>query len=209
VFTERGPAKAEYRRFNIAGVAAGDDYGALRQALDRRYARLKRGEAPLPDVLLIDGGAGQQAVAREVLAARDVQGVCIVGVAKGPTRKPGLETLVLGPTAEGAAVAAMLPPDSPALHLVQQIRDEAHRFAIVAMRARRSKARTTSPLAEVAGLGPKRRAELLKRFGGLQGVARAGVEDLMQVRGVSREIAARIHAVLHAGGMGNAEGGEG
>jgi excinuclease ABC subunit C len=209
VFTERGPAKAEYRRFNIAGVAAGDDYGALRQALSRRYARLKRGEAPLPDVLLIDGGPGQQAVAREVLAEHDVQGVCIVGVAKGPTRKPGLETLVLGPAAaDGGDGTAMLPPDSPALHLVQQVRDEAHRFAIMGMRARRAKARVTSPLAEVAGLGPKRRAELLRRFGGLQGVARAGVEDLMQVRGVSKEIAVRIHAVLHAGGtMREDEGG--
>jgi len=209
VFTERGPTKAEYRRFNISGVAPGDDYGALRQALARRYARLKRGEAPLPDVLLIDGGSGQQAVAREVLAELDVQGVAIVGVAKGPSRKPGLETLVLG---LGSSVAdadgtVMLPPDSPALHLVQQVRDEAHRFAIVGMRARRAKARTTSPLAEVAGLGPKRRAELLKRFGGLQGVARAGVEDLIQVRGVSREIAARIHAVLHSGTGDGEDGG--
>jgi len=196
VFNGGLPTKGEYRRFNVAGLAPGDDYGALRQALARRYARLKRGEAPLPDLLLIDGGIGQVGVALEVLAELAIQGVEVVGIAKGAGRRPGLETLVLG--ASGAT--AILPPDSPALHLVQQVRDEAHRFAIVGMRARRAKARNRSPLESIAGLGPRRRQELLKRFGGLQGVARAAVEDLMQVRGISRELAQRIHGTFHEEG---------
>ena len=202
VFVEGSPAKAEYRRFNI-NAAGGDDYGALREALTRRYARLKKGEAPIPDLLLIDGGRGQIGVAQAVLQEQGIHGVPIVGVAKGASRRPGLETLVLG---AGLAAAdaptgstAILPPDSPALHLVQQVRDEAHRFAITGMRARRAKARTTSPLEAVPGLGPRRRAELLKRFGGLQGVARAGVEDLIQAKGISRELARRIHGLFHEG----------
>ncbi len=202
VFVDGVAAKAEYRRFNI-NAAGGDDYGALREALARRYARLKKGEAPIPDLLLIDGGRGQLGVAQAVLQEQGIHGVPIVGVAKGASRRPGLETLVLG---AGLAAAdaptgstAILPPDSPALHLVQQVRDEAHRFAITGMRARRAKARTTSPLETVPGLGPRRRAELLKRFGGLQGVARAGVEDLMQAKGISRELARRIHGLFHEG----------
>ena len=210
VFVEGVPAKAEYRRFNIATVVGGDDYGALREALTRRYARLKKGEAPIPDLLLIDGGRGQLGVAQTVLQEQGIHGQAIVGVAKGAGRRPGLETLVLGAGLAAAArpshlasvddgATAILPPDSPALHLVQQVRDEAHRFAITGMRARRAKARTTSPLEAVAGLGPRRRAELLKRFGGLQGVSRAGVEDLTQVRGISRELARRIHGLFHEG----------
>jgi excinuclease ABC subunit C len=200
VFVEGVAAKAEYRRFNIAGAAGGDDYGALREALGRRYARLKKGEAPLPDLLLIDGGRGQLGVAQAVLQEQGLHGVPIVGVAKGAGRRPGLETLVLGAAlADAAGTTAILPPDSSALHLVQQVRDEAHRFAITGMRARRARTRSTSPLEAVPGLGPRRRAELLKRFGGLQGVARAGVEDLMQVKGISRELARRIHGVFHEG----------
>jgi len=201
VFVDGAAAKAEYRRFNIATVAGGDDYGALREALTRRYARLKKGEAPLPDLLLIDGGRGQLGVAQAVLQEQGIHAVPIVGVAKGASRRPGLETLVLGATlaTADAGSTAIVQPDSPALHLVQQVRDEAHRFAITGMRARRAKARSTSPLEAVPGLGPRRRAELLKRFGGLQGVARAGVEDLMQVKGISRALARRIHGLFHEG----------
>jgi excinuclease ABC subunit C len=195
VFTGGGPAKREYRRFNVEGVAGGDDYGALSQALGRRYARLKAGEAPLPDVLFVDGGRGQVAAASAVLTELGVEGVQLVGIAKGPTRKPGLEQLWVA----GREAPAILPADSPALHLVQQIRDEAHRFAITGMRRRRARTRGRSPLEDIAGLGPKRRQALLTQFGGLSGLRAAGIEDLMRVRGISREIAQRIWASFHSG----------
>ena len=194
VFDTEGPRKSDYRRFNIEGIEGGDDYGAMRQALMRRYTRLKKGEGLVPDVLLIDGGKGQLHEAEKVLEELQVEGVLLVGVAKGPTRRPGLEQLFLS----GREAPLILPADSPALHLVQQIRDEAHRFAITGHRQRRAKARNTSPLEEVAGLGPKRRQALLKHFGGLHGVTRAGIEDLASVPGVSRELARRIYGLFHA-----------
>ncbi|HLW74869.1 MAG TPA: excinuclease ABC subunit UvrC [Gammaproteobacteria bacterium] len=194
VFDTEGARKSDYRRFNIEGVAGGDDYGAMRQALTRRYTRLKKGEGLVPDVLLIDGGKGQLHEAEKVLEELQVEGVLVASVAKGPTRKPGLEQVFLS----GRDAPLILPQDSPALHLIQQIRDEAHRFAITGHRQRRAKARNTSPLEEVPGLGPKRRQALLKHFGGLQGVTRAGVEDLANVPGISVELAQRIYGLFHA-----------
>ena len=196
VFGVDGPVKADYRRFNIDGLAPGDDYGALRAALERRYRRIKAGEAPIPDVLLIDGGPGQLAEAAAVLAALEVAVPRVVGVAKGADRRPGQERLFL----LGTDLPLILPPDSRALHLIQRVRDEAHRFAIAGHRARRGKARQASVLEEVAGLGPSRRRELLKRFGGLQGVLGAGVDDLERVRGISRRLAEAIYERLHPGG---------
>jgi len=194
VFDAEGPRKSDYRRFNIEGIEGGDDYAAMRQALSRRYTRLKRGEGLVPDVLFIDGGRGQLHEAEKVLEELQVEGVILVSVAKGPTRRPGMEQLFLS----GREAPLILPQDSPALHLIQQIRDEAHRFAITGHRQRRAKARNTSPLEEVPGLGPKRRQALLKHFGGLQAVTRAGVEDLASVPGVSRELAQRIYGLFHA-----------
>ena len=195
VFNAEGPLKSDYRRFNINGVTAGDDYGALTQALERRYARIKQGDGQLPDVLFIDGGRGQLAQAVAVLAELGIEGVRLVGVAKGEGRKPGRETLHL-PERE---LPLKLPAASPALHLIQQIRDEAHRFAITGHRARRAKRRTESPLEAIPGLGPKRRRELLRQFGGLQGVTRAGVDDLARVKGISRQLAEAIYDYFHAG----------
>ncbi len=196
VFGPQGPLKSDYRRFNIDGLAPGDDYGALRQALSRRYARIKKGEAPLPDLLLIDGGPGQLAEAVAVLKELEIEGLCVAGVAKGADRRPGQERLFLA----GGEQPRILPPDSPALHLIQRIRDEAHRFAITGHRQRRAKARTHSVLETVPGLGPRKRRELLRQFGGLQGVARAGVDDLAKVHGIGRKLAQSIYDTLHAAG---------
>jgi excinuclease ABC subunit C len=196
VFGPEGPLKSDYRRFNIEGLAPGDDYGALRQALSRRYARIKKGEAPMPDLLLIDGGPGQLAEAISVLKEFEIEGVCIAGVAKGADRRPGQERLFLA----GEEAPRVLPPDSPALHLIQRIRDEAHRFAITGHRQRRAKARTHSVLETVPGLGPRKRRELLRQFGGLQGVVRAGVDDLAKVHGIGRKLAQSIYDTLHATG---------
>ena len=193
VFDAEGPRKSDYRRFNIEGITPGDDYAAMRQALERRYRRIRAGEAALPDVLFIDGGKGQLAMAREVLSELDVRDVTLVGIAKGPDRRPGLETLFV----DGRDAPVHLPPDSRALHLVQQIRDEAHRFAITGHRQRRQKRRTRSPLESIPGVGARRRQRLLTHFGGLQEVARAGVEDLMRVKGISRRLAEQIHAAFH------------
>ena len=193
VFGVEGPIKSDYRRFNISGVAAGDDYAAMRQALQRRYARVKRGEAPIPDLLLVDGGTGQLAEAQSVLNELQLDGVELVAVAKGPTRRPGLERLFLA----GQPEALILPRDSGALRLVQQVRDEAHRFAIAGHRQRRARVRRVSPLEDIAGLGPKRRRQLLSELGGMQGVVAAGVEDLARVQGISRDLAQRIYDALH------------
>jgi excinuclease ABC subunit C len=193
VFDTDGPLKSDYRRFNIEGITPGDDYAAMQQALTRRFRRLKEGEGKAPDILFIDGGAGQLRQAEQVLEEMQVAGVTLVGVAKGPTRKPGLEQLILS----GQERPLILPANSIALHLIQQIRDEAHRFAITGHRQRRAKARKTSLLEGIAGLGPKRRQQLLKQFGGLQEVARAGVEDLARVSGISRQLAQRIYDALH------------
>ena len=193
VFGPEGAEKSLYRRFNISGIEPGDDYGAMRQALERRYRRLQAGEGVLPDVLLIDGGKGQVAQALEVLADLGVDGVLVVGVAKGAERRAGHETLIRGDNDK-----TLWPgPESPALHLIQSVRDEAHRFAITGHRQRREKAREKSRLEEIVGIGAKRRSALLKHFGGLGGVAAAGIEELAGVKGMSRELAAKIYAAFH------------
>jgi excinuclease ABC subunit C len=196
VFDGNGPVKSDYRRFNIEGVEPGDDYGALTQALTRRYRRVKEGEGRLPDLLLIDGGKGQVAAAEAALEEVQADGLKLIGVAKGPSRKPGREQLFLS----GTGRPSILPADSPALHLIQQIRDEAHRFAITGHRLRRGKSRTTSNLERIPGVGDKRRQALLKNLGGMREVVRAGVEDLARVPGISRELAQRIYDSLHEAG---------
>ena len=184
---------SEYRHYNIAGIQPGDDYAAMRDVLHRRYEKVARGEGVIPDLVLIDGGKGQVNTARAVLAELGFADVDLVGVAKGPERKPGLEELVL---AEGNRVLR-LEPDHPGLHLIQAIRDEAHRFAITGHRQRRGKARVTSTLESISGIGAKRRRQLLERFGGLKGVVAASIEDLAQVDGISRTLAERIYRELH------------
>ncbi|HLD13854.1 MAG TPA: excinuclease ABC subunit UvrC [Burkholderiales bacterium] len=193
VFDLEGPVKSDYRRFNIEGIEPGDDYAALRQAVERRYRRLKTGEGKLPDLLLIDGGKGQVSVVHGVLEELQIEGVPLVGVAKGRERRPGKEQLFLS----GSRRPTILPADSAALHLIQQIRDEAHRFAITGHRLRRGKARRESVLEHIPGIGDKRRQLLLKNFGGLREVARAGVEDLARVPGISRELAQKIYDTFH------------
>ncbi|MFC0267567.1 excinuclease ABC subunit UvrC [Kushneria aurantia] len=193
VFDQNGPIKSDYRRFNIEGVAAGDDYAAMRQALTRRYKRIQSGEVPRPDVLIVDGGKGQLNMAREVFEEQGVFDILLLGVAKGTSRKPGLETLFIDTversmTLEGA---------SGALHLIQHIRDEAHRFAITGHRQRRDKARRSSTLQDIPGIGPRRRRELLRHFGGLQGIQSASKDDLARVPGINERLAAQIHQALH------------
>ncbi|HET8897764.1 MAG TPA: excinuclease ABC subunit UvrC [Rhodanobacteraceae bacterium] len=193
VFGPEGAEKSHYRRFNIEGITPGDDYAAMNQALTRRFRRLAQGEGARPDLLLIDGGKGQLAQARAALDALGVTGIVLVGVAKGPARRAGEETLVL------EADGRLLQPGShsPALHLINAVRDESHRFAIEGHRRRRAKARERSVLEDVPGIGRQRRATLLRAFGGLDGVTGAGVEELMQVKGINRDLAERIYAALH------------
>ena len=193
VFDMNGPVKSDYRRFNIEGIEPGDDYGAMTQALTRRYRKVKEGEGRLPDLLLIDGGKGQLSVAEGVMQELQLAGVKLVGVAKGRERKPGQEQLFLS----GSGRPTILPPTSAGLHLIQQIRDEAHRFAIAGHRARRGKARTSSTIERIPGIGGKRRQALLKNFGGLREVARAGVEDLARVPGISPQLAQKIYDAFH------------
>ncbi len=195
VFDRSGPVKAEYRRYNIEGVERGDDYGAIRQALERRYRRRKQEEAPLPDVLLLDGGTGQLAEASSVLAGLELSIPAVAAVAKGADRRAGQERIFL----LGRNSASILPPDSKALHLIQRARDEAHRFAISGHRRSRARSRQTSMLEAVAGLGPARRRALLKQFGGLQGVLRAGKEDLARAPGIGPALAQAIYEHLHPG----------
>jgi len=195
VFGPEGPIKDDYRRFNIRDVTAGDDYAAMAQAIRRRYTRIKKEEGRLPDVLLIDGGKGQVRQALDVLEELQVTGVYVLGVAKGPGRRPGLETLIV----DDGEYGRHLPADSPALHLIQQIRDEAHRFAITGHRAARGKSRTVSELEQIEGVGSRRRQELIRYFGGLQGIARAGVEELARVPGINKNLARRIYDSLHGG----------
>ena len=197
VFDTEGPLKSDYRRFNIEGITPGDDFAAMQQALTRRYTKLKEGEGVLPDILFIDGGKGQLGRAGEVLSELQIGGVIVIGIAKGVERKAGEETLFL----LGHSTPFILPADSAALHLIQQIRDEAHRFAITGHRQRRAKARQRSVLEDIHGLGPKRRQRLLKEFGGLQAVSRAGVEDLARIEGISRTLAQRIYDVFHTDGQ--------
>ena len=198
VFGPEGPEKSHYRRFNIAGITPGDDYAAMHQALTRRFRRLAEGEGARPDILLIDGGGGQVAQAMDVLRELGVDGIEVVGVAKGPGRRAGEETLVLARVAAGSEGRELHPgSSSPALHLVAAVRDESHRFAISGHRNRREKARQHSVLEDIAGIGARRRSALLKAFGGMQGVETAGVEELMQVKGIDRGLAERIYASLH------------
>jgi excinuclease ABC subunit C len=185
--------KAQYRRFNIRGVTPGDDYAAMRQALARRYERVTAEAGTIPDLILIDGGRGQVGAARAALADLGLHQAFVVGVAKGPARKPGEEELIL----ESGDRSLELAPSHQGLHLVQAIRDEAHRFAVVGHRARRNKARTTSMLNEIPGIGAKRRQALIEHFGGLRGVQAAAVDDIAKVAGISRPLAERIYRHLH------------
>ncbi|MCB1669841.1 MAG: excinuclease ABC subunit UvrC, partial [Pseudomonadales bacterium] len=200
VFDVNGPVKADYRRFNIRDIAPGDDYAAMLQALDRRFARLAKGEeggmGKVPDILLIDGGKGQLKQALEALEKYQLPGITLLGIAKGISRRAGQETLFLADR-EGYLKELAMVTDSAALHLLQQVRDEAHRFAITGHRARREKARRQSSLEEIPGLGPKRRRELLRHFGGQQGIQRASEADLARVNGISRKLAATIYSHLH------------
>jgi excinuclease ABC subunit C len=197
VFNAAGPLKSDYRRFNLKPAAGGDDYAAMAEALRRRYKRVKKGEVPMPDILFVDGGKGQLAEAMTVLDELELNWLNVVAVAKGRSRRPGAEQLFI----PGVKKAIRLPADSPALLLILQIRDEAHRFAITGHRARRAKSRRTSRLEQIPGLGPKKRRELLKQFGGLQGVMGAGIDDLVKVRGISRALAESIYNDLHLDGQ--------
>ncbi len=194
VFDGNGPLKSDYRRFNIDGITPGDDYAAMAQALERRYTRIQKGEGVLPDILLVDGGKGQLTQAREVFDELGVTGVMLLGVAKGSTRKAGFETLILGDSGEELS----LDSDNPGLHLIQHIRDEAHRFAITGHKNRRDKKRRTSRLEDIPGIGAKRRKALLHHFGGIQGVQKASIEDLARVPLISKKIAEEIYGALHS-----------
>jgi excinuclease ABC subunit C len=193
VYDRASMQPSEYRTYNIAGIEPGDDYAAMRQVLDRRYRKIVEGEGRLPDLILIDGGKGQVGAAFQVLAELGLSDLPMIGVAKGEERKAGLEQLIYPERSE----PLRLPADNPGLHLIQQIRDEAHRFAISGHRNRRAKTRNHSTLEEIAGVGPKRRQRLLSRFGGLKGVASASIEELTQVEGISRELAEKIYQQLH------------
>lgn len=193
VYQENGMKKADYRRFNIRDIEPGDDYAAMRQAVSRRYERVAGGEGMAPDLILIDGGKGQVACAHAALAELGLGELAMIGVAKGEGRKPGLETLVFPDARE----PLQLPAEHPALHLIQEIRDEAHRFAITGHRARRGKARRTSKLEDLPGIGAARRKALVARFGGLAGVLAASPDQLAEVPGISRKQAEEIFAALH------------
>jgi excinuclease ABC subunit C len=193
VYDRHAMQKGEYRRFNLRGITPGDDYAAMRQALTRRYERVSAEEGRMPDLVLIDGGRGQVSAARLALAEIGLHDVAVVGVAKGELRKPGLEQLII----EAGERSLRLPPVHAGLHLIQQIRDEAHRFAILGHRARRAKARTTSTLTEIPGIGAQRRQRLLAHFGGLREVQAAAVDEIAQVDGISRPLAERIYKALH------------
>jgi excinuclease ABC subunit C len=194
VFDGNGPLKSDYRKMNIEGVAPGDDYGAMHQALSRRYKRIKAGEIPKPDILFIDGGKGQLTQAKAVMAELGIDDLFMVGVAKGADRRVGLEVLIRGDN----GLEISLPDNSPALHLIQHIRDESHRFAITGHKARRDKTRRQSTLEGIPGVGAKRRRDLLRHFGGLQGIREASVEDLRKVAGISEKIAQQIYEDLRS-----------
>jgi excinuclease ABC subunit C len=217
VFDREGPFKSAYRRYNIEGITGGDDYAAMYQAVLRRFKRLKQENiaandaqpnsinnparesnelaemAGLPDILFIDGGKGQVHAAEKALAEININNVMIVGVSKGPDRKPGMEKLILS----GREKALAINPGASGLLLIQHIRDEAHRFAITGHRQRRGKAKKQSTLESISGLGTKRRQVLLKQFGGLQGVSQAGIDALCSIDGISRQLAQRIYEHFH------------
>lgn len=192
VFDEQGPCKRDYRRFNINDITPGDDYAAMEQALTRRYKRLAH-DGQLPDLLIIDGGKGQVAVAKKVLTLLGIDNLMLLGIAKGPTRKAGWERLILSTESQ----EKILPSDSPALHLLQHIRDEAHRFAITAHRKKRQKSSFSSSLETLTGIGPKRRQALLQRFGGIRELSKASIDELTKVRGISQELAMKIYQHFH------------
>ncbi|MDE0157151.1 MAG: excinuclease ABC subunit UvrC [Gammaproteobacteria bacterium] len=193
VFNHGGAVKTDYRKFNIKDAPAGDDYAAISQAFNRRYSRIKKEEGKLPDLILIDGGKGQVGSIRAVAEELQLDEVTLLGVAKGKARKPGMERLVFS----DGKTEASLAPDSPALHLIQEIRDEAHRFAVTGHRQQRNRKRSRSVLEDVEGVGSKRRRELIRYFGGLQGVSRAGVEELARAPGISHNLAKKIYASFH------------
>jgi len=193
VFDKGDLQNSEYRRYNITGITPGDDYAAMRDVLTRRYKKVAAGEGKRPDLIFIDGGKGQLGVAIEVMQEVGLQDILLVGIAKGEERKPGLETMIFSDTGE----MLNLEKDNAGLHLLQQIRDEAHRFAITGHRAKRAKARITSSLEDIAGIGAKRRKALLTRFGGLEGVKSASIDEIAQVNGISQTLAQTIYEQLH------------
>lgn len=194
VFGQDGPINSEYRQFNIKNITQGDDYAAMSQVVQRRYTRVVKEEALLPDLILIDGGKGQIGVAKKELYELQLTHIPVLGVAKGPSRKPGLENLILA--LDNRTIDC--DSSSPALHLIQHIRDEAHRFAITAHRQRRKNNRNRSKLEEIEGVGNKRRQNLIRHFGGIQGVAKAGIDDIAMVTGISRSLAEKIYDSFHS-----------
>jgi excinuclease ABC subunit C len=193
VFDRGDMQNSEYRRFNITGITPGDDYAAMRDALTRRYKKVAAGEGKRPDLVFIDGGKGQLGVAIEVMAEVGLEDILLIGIAKGEDRKPGLETMIFADTGE----MLNLEKDNKGLHLLQQIRDEAHRFAITGHRAKRAKARLHSSLEDIEGIGAKRRKALLTRFGGLDGVKNASIDEIAGVEGISQQLAEKIYGELH------------
>jgi excinuclease ABC subunit C len=193
VFDKGDLQNSEYRRYNITGITPGDDYAAMRDVLTRRYKKVAAGEGKRPDLVFIDGGKGQLGVAIEVMQEVGLEDILLIGIAKGEDRKPGLETMIFSDTGE----MVNLPTDNIGLHLLQQIRDEAHRFAITGHRAKRAKARITSSLEDIAGVGAKRRKALLTRFGGLEGIKSASMDEIAEVDGVSKSLAQTIYDALH------------
>jgi len=195
VFDESGAVKSDYRRFNIKGITGGDDYAAMEQVLDRRFTRLAKGEAKIPDILLIDGGKGQLTQAKKIMEKFQLPEIQLLGIAKGISRRAGQETLFM--LKDERFKEIVIPTESGALHLLQQVRDEAHRFAITGHRARRAKARKQSTLEEIQGLGPKRRRELLRYFGGHQEINKASESEIAKVNGISKKLAENIYEYLH------------
>ena len=197
VFNEEGPLKSGYRTFNIEGIEGGDDYAAMRQVLSRRYRNLAENTEKWPDVIFIDGGKGQLNLALEVLNGLNLQKLKVVGIAKGVTRKPGFETLLI-PSEKGSLQTIHCASDNAGLHLIQQIRDEAHRFAITGHRNRRDKARKQSTLENIEGVGAKRRRELLRYFGSVQSIKTASSIEIAKVSGISQKLAEHIYLSLHS-----------
>jgi len=196
VFSDQGPMKSDYRTFNIEGITPGDDYAAMRQVLTRRYRNLDKNPDKRPDIIFVDGGKGQLSLAVDVLNTLNLRDLKLVGVAKGATRKPGFETLLI-PDGEDGLTTVNCASDNPGLHLIQQIRDEAHRFAITGHRNRRDKARKQSTLDNIEGVGPKRRRELLRYFGSVQSIKQASSLEIAKVSGISRTLAEHIYLTLH------------